>query len=90
MADKNLPTLLTDEVDPKDAVDNAPERYGTRKRELTMKGHEYQVTIKSNQLKQSMSKWRKQADKLDNLLQIAMTVSALSENMKYLYNVWRM
>ena len=68
MADKNLPTLLTDEVDPKDAVDNAPERYGTRKRELTMKGHEYQVTIKSNQLKQSMSKWRKQADKLDNLL----------------------
>ena len=68
MADEHLPTLLSDDVDPKDAVDNAPERYGTRKRLLTKEGHQYQLMIKSNQLKQSMSKWRKQANKLHSLL----------------------
>ena len=64
MADEHLPTLLSIEVDPKDAVDNAPERYGTRKRVSTMEGHQYQLMIKSNQLKQSMSKWRKQATQI--------------------------
>ena len=68
MADEHLPTLLSDDVDPKDVVDNAPERYGTRKRLLTKEGHQHQLLIKSKQLKQSMSNWRKQATKLDSLL----------------------
>ena len=68
MADEHLPTLLGDDVDPNDAVDNAPERYGTRKRLLTKEGHQHQLMIKSKQLIQSLPKWREQATKLEMLL----------------------
>ena len=84
MADEHLPTLLSDEADPKDAVDNASERYGTRKRLLTKEGHQHKLMIKRNQLKQSVSKWRKQATKLESLLSDCMDCQCLKREREVL------